>query len=133
MLFDFEGKTLFKFNAPLSEFDDTVERMPTGEEFHGTSVYESKGVWIKLANDRPEYLAVINNFAAIDRSVLDVFTPAGELIYQEVLPEYCESIAILPPANTSEVAELLVAGERTVWRYRIASSSEPKRTVESVK
>lgn len=117
-LIDFKGNTVAQFNAPLSEFDDTVEQTPAGE-FRGTSVYRSKGVWIKLANDRPEYLAVINEFAAIDRSVLDVFTPAGELVYQEVLPEECSSIAILPPADSSGVQELLVAGEQTVWRYRI--------------
>ena len=117
-LIDFEGKTLAQFNAPLSKFDDTVERLPDGEEIHGTSVYKSKGIWIKLANDRPEYLAVINSFAGLDRSVFDVFTSAGELVYQEVLPEECLSIAMLPPADPAGVPELLVAGERTVWRYR---------------
>lgn len=119
LLVDFNGTTAAQFAAPLSEFNDTVSKMPTGEEFHGTSVYKSKGVWIKLANDRPEYLAVINEFAAIDRSVLDVFTPKGELVYQEVLPEECSSIAVLPSADPSGVEELLVGGSRTVWRYRI--------------
>jgi len=118
-LIDFEGKTVAQFNAPLSKFDDTVERI-NGEEFHGTSVYKSKGVWIKLARDRPEYLAVINEFVALDRSVFDIFTPAGELVYQEVLPEECMSIAVLPPADPASVPELLVAGERTVWRYRVS-------------
>jgi hypothetical protein len=118
-LFDFQGNTVAKFNSPLSEFDDTVAKTPLGEEIRGTGVYRCKGVWLKFSNDRPEYLAVIKEFAAIDRSVLDVFTASGELVYQEVLPEECTSIAVLPPADPSGVPELLVSGERTVWRYRI--------------
>ena len=118
-LIDFEGKTVAQFNAPLSKFDDTVHRIGD-EEIHGTSVYKSQGIWIKLAKDRPEYLAVINEFAGLDRSVFDIFTPAGELVYQEVLPEECMSIAILPPADPAGVQELLVAGERTVWRYQVS-------------
>jgi hypothetical protein len=118
-LIDFEGNTVAQFNAPLSRFDDTVWRMPGGEEMRGTSVYKSKGAWIKLATDRAEYLAVITEFAALDRSVFDVFTPSGELVYQEVLPENCLSIAILPPANPSGLPELLVGGQRSVWRYRV--------------
>jgi len=119
LLIDFKGDTVAKFKAPLSEFDDTVYKAPDGSESRGTSVYKSRGLWIKLANDRPEYLAVINEFAAIDRSVLDVYTPTGQLVYQEVLPEQCQSIAVLPPADASGVQELLVGGANTVWRYRL--------------
>jgi hypothetical protein len=119
VLIDFSGATVLEFNAPLSEFNDTTSKMPDGEVFHGTSVYKSKGVWIKLAKDLPEYLAVINEFGSIDRSVLDVFTSSGELVYQEVLPEDSLSIAVLPAADPSGVPELLVGGSQTVWRYRI--------------
>src|SRR5262252_7126857 len=116
-LIDLAGNILSQFDAPLSKFDDTVERLPNGEEFHGTSVFESKGVWIKFTKEWPEYLAVITDFGALDRSVLDVFTSSGKLVYQEVLPEHCRSLAILPPTDPSAAPELLVAGQETVWRY----------------
>lgn len=116
-LIDLQGDTVAEFNAPLSEFPDTVHKTPLGDSY-GTSVYKSRGVWIKLAPDQPEYLAVIKEFAAIDRSVLDVYTPTGQLVYQEILPEECLSIAVLPPADASGVPELLVTGKQTVWRYR---------------
>jgi hypothetical protein len=118
-LFDFEGHTVAQFKAPLSKFDDTVQRMPDGEEVRGTSVYKSKAMWIKLVKDRPEYLAVITEFVAIDRSVFDIFTRSGELVYQEVVPEECLSLAILPPSDPSGLPELLVGGRQTVWRYRV--------------
>lgn len=116
-LIDLQGATVAEFNAPLSEFPETVHKTPLGDSF-GTSVYKSRGVWIKLAPNQPEYLAVIKQFAALDRSVLDVYTPTGQLVYQEVLPEECLSIAVLPAADASGVPELLVTGEQTVWRYR---------------
>ena len=81
----------------------------------------------KLAGDRPEYLAVINEFGAIDRSVLDVFTSSGELVYQEVLPEECFAIAVLPSTDPSGVSELLVGGERTVWRYQAVNEAQMPR------
>lgn len=119
LLIDFNGDIVANFDAPLSEFADTAHKLPDGNFYSGTSVFRSRGVWIKLANDQPEYLAVINEFAAIDRAVLAVYTPTGQLVYQEVMPEGCTSIAVLPPADAAGVAELLIAGEQTVWRYRI--------------
>lgn len=119
-LIDLQGKTVAQFNAPLSEFPETVQRGPNGEEFHGTSVYKSSGVWLTSGKIQ-KYLAVISEFAAIDRAVLDVFTASGELVYQEVLPEASHAIVVLPPADSSDASEFLVAGEQTVWRYRVNS------------
>jgi hypothetical protein len=120
-LIDFNGQVVAQFDAPLSTFYQTVHQ-GSRSELRGTSVFKSKGIWVKLAKDQPEYLVVITEFAGIDRSVLDVFTPGGKLAYQEVLPEDCLSIALLPPEDQSGVEEFLVGGERTVWRYRSGKS-----------
>jgi len=114
-LIDFDGKAVAKFEAPLSEFPDVVEKTPYGE--FGTSAYKAKGVWVKLVKDRPEYFAAIAEFIALDRSVLYLYTPSGRLVYQEVLPEECASIAVLSPENETDIEEFLVGGSRTVWRY----------------
>ena len=120
-LIDFNGKVIAQFEAPLSTFYEKV-RQASRTELRGTSVYKSKGIWVKLAKDQPEYLAVITEFAGIDRSVLDVYTPAGNLVYQEVLPEDCLSIAALPLEDQGGVQEFLVGGERTVWKYHSGKS-----------
>ena len=117
MLMDLKGQTIWQTEAPLSQFDDTVHKMPDGTELRGTSVYKAKGVWIKLSASESKYLAVITNFAAIDRSVLDIFDRSGTLIYQEILPEECDSLATLPVNDQRHPEELLVAGEETVWKY----------------
>ena len=41
----------------------------------------------------------------------------GKLIYQEILPEECDAVAVLPPGNSSGRDEILVSSEKTVWRY----------------
>jgi hypothetical protein len=115
-LIGFDGNAVAKFDAPLSEFPDVVEKTPYGQ--FGTITYRAKGVWVKLGKDQQEHLAVINQFAALDRSVLYIYTPSGTLAYQEVLPEECASIAALPPENDRDSQEFLVGGSRTVWRYR---------------
>ncbi|HEV8366442.1 MAG TPA: hypothetical protein VGQ39_00700 [Pyrinomonadaceae bacterium] len=117
LLIDLKAEVLSEINAPLSKFDDTVDKMPDGTELRGTSVFKAEGVWIKLASYQPKYLAVISNFAGIDRSVLDIFDSSGKIIYQEVLPEECSSVAALPSDSQKHPEELLVGGESTIWKY----------------
>ena len=117
---DFDGKVVEKFAASLSKFARPAKK--SGEEpglfdLTDTSVYKAKGVWVKLKEDKPAYLAVVTEFAAIDRSVLYVYSAKGRLVYQEVMPEACTSIAVLSPADGPHAQELLVGGSQTVWRY----------------
>lgn len=116
-LVDFAGETVSKFAAPLSTFNDFHEEPPL-EGLTTTSVYQAKGTWVKLFQDQPEYLAVVTEFVALDRSVLYLYSSAGALVYQEVLPEKSSSLAVLPPEKSGEVSELLVGGSQTVWRFR---------------
>jgi hypothetical protein len=115
-LIDLDGRVVAKFDAPLSEFPDVIEKSPYGE--FGTSAFKVKGVWAKLVKNQPEYLAAVAEFLALDRSVLYVYTSSGKLVYQEVLPEECLSIAVLPPEQETDNQEFLVGGSRTVWRYK---------------
>ena len=85
--------------------------------FDTEDVYRAKCVWAQLKKDRPKYLAVIANFAAIDRSLFYLYDAQGRLIYQEILPEECDAVAVLPTENSSGLEEVLVSGEKTVWSY----------------
>jgi hypothetical protein len=116
-LVDFKGQVLAKFEAPLSKLDNAAYHTPVGE-LRGISVYKAKGAWVKLKKGEPAHLAVITEYAAIDRSVLYIYKTSGEIIYQEVLPERCSAIAVLPEADANNPQEVLIGGEQTIWRYR---------------
>lgn len=122
-LIDLDGKNFSNFEAPLSKIklDEprkiTAPGMPEPIVFDTEEVYRAKGVWVKLRKDQPEYLAVIARFAAIDRSLFYVYDEQGKLIYHEILPEAANAIALLSPENDAESESVLVAGEKTVWRY----------------
>jgi hypothetical protein len=115
-LMGFDGKVAAKFNAPLSEFEAGSRKTP-GLESIPESVYKARGTWVKLNNDQPGYLVVVTEFAAIDRSVLYVYTPSGQIAYQEVMPERCASITALPEVKGAPQG-FLVGGSGTVWLYR---------------
>ena len=65
-----------------------------------------------------DYLVVIAEFAGVDRSVLYIYKSSGEIAYQEVLAERCSSIAVLPNPNANGPHEVLIGGEKTIWRYK---------------
>ena len=119
-LTDFNGKVVHKFAAPLSRFSNPrkasegdLDEIGLGE----TSVYKAKGVWVRLKEAKPAFLAVVTRFAAIHRSVLYIYSEEGRLVYQEVMPERCSSIAVLSHEDGRNAQELLIGGTETVWRY----------------
>lgn len=119
-LIDFNGEVVDKFAAPLSRF--TNSRKVSNDDLYEmglseTSVYKAQGAWVKLKEAQPSFLAVVTEFAAIDRSVLYIYSSEGRLVYQEVLPEQCSSIAVLTQEEGRDAQELLVGGSETVWRY----------------
>lgn len=123
-LIDLDGKNHTRYDAPLSEIKLEKPRVIGAPgvpdvTFDTEDVYRAKGVWVELEKGRPKYLAVIANFAAIDRSLFYLYDSRGRLIYQEILPEECDAVAVLPPENSSGRDEILVSGEKTVWRYAI--------------
>jgi hypothetical protein len=122
-LIDLDGKNFSKFEAPLSQIrlDKPREMAMPGVsdsvKFDKEEVYRARGVWVRLKQDRPKYLAVIANFGVLDRSLLYVYDERGGLVYHEILPEQCHAVAVLPPEGEGGAEEVLVGGEKTVWRY----------------
>ena len=122
VLIDLDGKNFSYFPAPLSKVNLEKPRelkIPGSDEslvYHTEEVYRARGVWVKLKKDQPRYLAAIARFAAIDRSLLYVYDEQGKLVYHEILPEDCN--AILAFTSEKEGSEdILVGGEKSVWRY----------------
>jgi hypothetical protein len=123
-LIDLDGKNFSKFDAPLSEIKLAKPRevkMPGDSDSYKVEkeeVFRAKGVWTRLKKDQPKYLAVIASFSVLDRSLFYIYDEQGKLVYQEVLPEDCNAIAILPPENDGDSEELMIGGDKTIWRYR---------------
>jgi hypothetical protein len=122
-LIDLDGKNYKRYDAPLSHIKLEKPRvvgvpgLPDLMTFDTADVYQAKCVLAELEKDRPKYLAVVANFGAIDRSLFYLYDAQGRLIYQEILPEQCDAIAVLPQENSSGRDEVLVSGEKTIWRY----------------
>ncbi len=122
-LIDLDGKNSTRYDAPLSQIKlDKPRKVGTPVlsdqiTFDTEDVYRAKCVRVELEKDRPKYLAVIANFGTINRSLFYLYDAQGRLVYQEILPEECKGIAVLPPENSSGREEVLVSGDKTVWRY----------------
>jgi hypothetical protein len=63
-------------------------------------------------------LATAIDFSNWDRSILYLHDLSGKLLYQEVLPESCRSLAVMP-AEGSKVESLLVGCAGKVFEYRM--------------
>jgi hypothetical protein len=73
----------------------------------------------KLDAEQPEYLAMLVELRHWERSVFTVFTSEGEIVYQEILPEYGAAIAAAPLGD-DDMDSILVGGRGRVWRYDLA-------------
>ncbi len=122
-LIDLDGKNYTRYDAPLSHIKLDKPRVigvPGLTEqmtFDTEDVYQAKCVLAELEKDQPKYLAVVANFTALNRSLFYLYDSQGKLIFEEILPEECNAIAILPSENSSGRDEILVSGKKTVWRY----------------
>lgn len=105
-IFDFDGSTTSQFNAPKC----------------GT-LGHARGTPVKLKSSESEYFAVIVEFQQWKRSILYIYNPTGTLIYQEILPEACESIAVVS-SRSSEPETILIGGENRVWLYEIPTGTD---------
>jgi hypothetical protein len=98
-VFDFDGKTITQYNAPLSG-----------------RLGEARGIPIKFNSSKPEFFAVIVEYSNWDRSLLYIYGQDNSLVYQEILPEACASIASISIDSTDKEA-LLVGCNGKVWNY----------------
>jgi hypothetical protein len=101
----------------LLNFDGTVRQ--TFDVSFGGDIFRTKAAWIKLWPDRPVVLAVLANFAFFDRAIFYLYDQQGTLLYQEILPENCSTMAVLSQAEQGNLARLLIGGGETVWEYRL--------------
>jgi len=105
-ILDFDGKTKKQFNAP--------------------GVVWNRGTWgmpARLKRDSPEYFAVIVQLRERwHRSILYVYDSTGSLVFQEIIAETCESVAVLPSDKPGEEI-LLVGGEGKVWQYKVQDTT----------
>lgn len=100
-LFDFFGKSVAQFDAPIS---GTLGR--------------ARGTPTKIQNDHPEYFAAVVEFSNWNRSILYVYGSDKKLIYQEIIPEACASITSLS-LNSKGKETLLLGCHGTVWKYSV--------------
>jgi hypothetical protein len=95
------GKPITRLKAPLSG-----------------DLSEARGVSAKIRGDQSEYFSVIEAFKQWNRSVLYVFDSKGVLVYQEILPETCESIAAITLEKTGNES-ILLGGVGEIWQYKL--------------
>jgi len=103
-LFDFFGKLVVQFDAPIS----------------GT-LGHARGVPTKIQSNQPEYFAVVVEFSNWKKSILYVYGSDKKLVYQEIIPEACASIASHAFDSKSEES-LLLGCDGKVWKYSANSS-----------
>lgn len=101
-----ENKLIFEAETPMSE---------VGTENYGGLIAYPKMAWIRLHKGQPEVLAVVGDFVMFDRSMFYLYDGAGKLLYHELLPENCGTLAALP--RTDGGADILIGGSKTIWRY----------------
>jgi hypothetical protein len=105
-LFDFEGVLKKELDAPLSE--------------HLFKVY---GIPIQCKENGSLYFAVLAEYKVSKRSIIYIYNSEGTLVYQEVLPEACSSIAALSPDDSGSES-ILLGGEGKILQYKIAIVSD---------
>jgi hypothetical protein len=75
------------------------------------------GTPVKLRDNEPEYFAVIADYIGLlDRASLYVFNPERKLVYQEILPESCRSIAAVSLADPAKES-ILVGCDGKILKY----------------
>jgi hypothetical protein len=100
-LLDFDGKQIAKYDAP-----------------HCHSLGNTRGTLVRLKRNEAEYFAVIVEYPHWNRSILFVYDPSKELVYQENIPDTCASIAALPVDNSS-TESLLVGCTDVLLKYTV--------------
>ncbi len=123
-----KGNVLMRADAPLSEIklkDPITEHDSIYEGGSYTrdseNIYEPKAVWVGLRKDAPKYLAVVAPFSMLPRSILYIYDQNGNLVYQELLPEAAQTIAVMPADDAGE--KVIIGGKQTVWKYAAGRES----------
>ncbi|MDQ7787817.1 MAG: hypothetical protein RDU01_09420 [Thermodesulfovibrionales bacterium] len=111
ILMDLDGKVILKYCYEQEWFFN----LPFGNYFYILAV---RATPIKLRINEEPYLAVITDFASyISRTMLNIFSPSGELVYQELL----KSTTGLNVIQNDDGTESLLVGDggENVWLYTV--------------
>lgn len=101
-LFDFNGKSIKQYSAPKCG-----------------SLGGARGIAFTIGK-LSGYFAVIVNFSNWKKAILYIYTPQGQLEYQEILPEASAAIATVK-LDSSGKDVLLIGGNGRVWKYSFKS------------
>jgi hypothetical protein len=117
LLFDAGSPTRASDLIYVGKTDGTVLATLTSPNSSGLS--NVAGCPVHLDASLPDYFAVLAypRGTLWQRSVLSIFDPKGKLVYEEVLPETCACLAVLPAASDTMSEALLVGGTNHIWRY----------------
>jgi len=121
------GKIVWEGDAPYREVKwgkNSTGFKPAGaggkdiDPAEGTmSARAAEIVLVKLKSGQAKYLAMVASYIGSNRAVFYVYSPEGDLVYNEILPEESKTIMALPGAD-GETEDVLVGGKKTIWRYR---------------
>jgi hypothetical protein len=109
VVLDFNGKVILRHRLQEDIWQSLV---------HLLEIMDIRGTAVKFRSDEKPYLAVLaKHRAALKKATLSVFSPAGKLIYQEMLRS-STGISAFPNPDGSE--SLLVGdGAKNVWLYTL--------------
>jgi hypothetical protein len=99
-LFGYDGRILERFNAPQGDV-------------HG----HARSAHVKFLGDQPKYLAVLVSLGHRERAILYIYDSKKNVVYHEVLPEDCQSLAPLALYD-GKAESLLVGANGKVWQFR---------------
>src|SRR5262249_37103537 len=109
-------------------------------EFKTGYLFNLHATPVTFDRDMPPYFAIIGlwgyqggllaGFAAV-HTLLQIYDHTGQLVYDEVIGERCESLAAIPDAGGTE--KLLVGGDGKVLTYRAKQRSGTHQPPLSVK
>ncbi len=103
-IYDYGSKTVAQFDAPQCGL-----------------LGEARGTPVRLRAGQSPHLAVLVDFRGRSQAVLYVYDSEGGLVYREIVPESCPSIAVLPLPDGQTEALLVGANDR-VLRYDFAEA-----------
>ena len=109
-VFDLDGKQ--EKSLPANEI-----RSIAGQVEHGT---------IHFTNESEYLVMIITPLSSFKKSQLMIYDADGQIVFYEILPESCKSMAILKNDDKSE--SLLIGGNGKVWKYEVGSIIETEKS-----
>ena len=101
-------------NIWLVNLNGTVAKkfpVPVNDSFN-----QSQAVLFRTGKDKSMSLASLTSWHQWDRSLLCVHNSEGKLVYEEVIPETCQSIS---SSTVGQTDAIFIGGKNKIWQYAI--------------